>query len=190
MKVALYFGSFNPIHIGHLIIAKHVLNTCNVDKVWFVVSPQNPLKESSSLLAEQNRYYLTSLATENDPQFKVSNIEFGLPRPSYTMDTLAYLTEKHPKYDFTVLMGSDSYQNLPKWKNYEQLLERYKIIVFERPNHPVYELHTNATLLKDAPLLEISATMIRRLIKDKKSIKYLVPDQVIEEINKAGYYKV
>jgi nicotinate-nucleotide adenylyltransferase len=189
MKIGLYFGSFNPIHIGHLIIANHVLHHCDVSQIWFVVSPQNPLKETSSLLNEKSRFFLTQLAIEQQPQFKVSNIEFGLPRPSFTIDTMTHLSEKYPQHDFSIIMGGDSFQNIPKWKNHELLLQRHKIIVYNRPG---FNLDSSLSLnieIVNAPLLDISSTYIRQAIKDKKSIKYLVLDEVIEEINKSGYYK-
>ncbi len=189
MKIGLYFGSFNPIHIGHLIIANHVLYNCAIDKVWFVVSPHNPLKESSSLLHEQQRLHLVRLATEKEPKFKASNIEFSLPRPSYTIDTLTYISEKYPQHTFELIMGSDSFMNIKKWKNYEQLLKQYAIIIYNRPGFAIDTTLSNNITVADAPLLDISATHIRTLLKEKKSIRYLVCDEVLEEIKAAGYYK-
>src|ERR1700761_684466 len=135
MKIALYFGSFNPIHIGHCIIASYVADNTDVEQVWFVVSPQNPLKISASLLNEYHRLHLVKLAVENDPRLKVSDIEFSLPRPSYTIDTLTYLSEKYPQHAFSVIMGSDSFQNIAKWKNAEQLVRQYDLIVYNRPGY-------------------------------------------------------
>lgn len=189
MKIGLYFGSFNPIHHGHLIIAKHILEHTDLQQVWFVVSPQNPLKPSNGLLNEYHRLHLVNLAIEGEPDFKASDIEFRLPKPSYTIDTLTYLQERYPSHEFTVLMGSDSYENLPKWKNFEQLLKNYHIVVYERPGHPVQSpISQQVTILK-APLLEISATHIRQSVKNNKSIRFLVPDAVKEEIERNGYYK-
>jgi nicotinate-nucleotide adenylyltransferase len=189
MKIGLYFGSFNPIHVGHLIIANHVLNFAKLEKIWFVVSPHNPLKETSSLLNEKHRYHLVQLAIDNEPKFKASNIEFSLPRPSYTIDTLTYLTEKYPQHTFEIIMGGDSFQNIKKWKNYEQILSNNNIIIFNRPGFEIDKtLSKNITVL-DAPLLDISSTFIRTLIKEKKSIRYLVVDEVIHEIKSSGYYK-
>jgi nicotinate-nucleotide adenylyltransferase len=189
MKIGLYFGSFNPIHHGHLIIAKHILEHTSLQQVWFVVSPQNPLKPSNGLLNEYHRLHLVNLAIEGEPDFKASDIEFRLPKPSYTIDTLTYLQEKYPTHEFTVLMGSDSFENLPKWKNHEQLLKNYNIVVYERPGHPVHPpIPQQVTILK-APLLEISATHIRQSIKNNKSIRFLVPDSVKQEIERNGYYK-
>ncbi len=190
MNIGLYFGSFNPIHTGHLIIANHVLEHTDLDKVWFVVSPHNPLKESHTLLNEYDRLHLAELAISNNPKFRVSNVEFHLPKPSYTIDTLAYLSEKFPLEKFTVIMGSDSYQNLPRWKNYTKILEYYKIVIFERPGFLVDKntLPLNVSVLK-APLLEISSTHIRNQIKEQKSIRYLVPDTVVECIAENRYYQ-
>lgn len=129
MHIGLYFGSFNPLHTGHLIIANHVLNNSTVDKVWFVLSPHNPLKESHSLLNEYDRLHLAELAIKDNPKFRASNVEFSLPRPSYTIDTLTYLKERFPLEQFTVIMGGDSFQNIHRWKNYEQLIAQYEIIV-------------------------------------------------------------
>lgn len=189
MKIGLYFGSFNPIHHGHLIIASHVLNENLVDKVWFVVSPHNPLKETSSLLNENSRLHLVRVAIEHEPKFKASNVEFSLPRPSFTIDTMTYLSEKYPDYEFSIIMGGDSIQNIKKWKNYEQLLDQYKIIVYNRPGYTIEMKLSENIHAVNAPLLEISSTHIRNLIKQKKSIRYLVPKDVQDEIEKSGYYR-
>lgn len=189
MNVALYFGSFNPVHTGHCIIAGHVADHTDADQVWFVVSPQNPLKPSAGLLNEYHRLHLVKLAVENDPRLKVSDIEFGLPRPSYTIDTLTYLAEKYPQHTFSVIMGSDSFQNISKWKNAEQLVRQYDLIVYNRPGHTASnDLNARLTVL-DAPLLDISSTFIRETVRAKKSIRYLVPDAVREEIERNGYYR-
>lgn len=190
MKIGLYFGSFNPIHNGHLIIAQHVLNETDLKQVWFVVSPQNPFKQQKTLLNEYDRLHLVNLAIQKSTSFKAIDIEFSLPKPSYTINTLAYLQEKYPQHQFSIIMGSDSLQNLDKWKNAETIVQHYPIYVYTRPgfagNQPmVKQLHT----LK-APLLEISATHIRELIQEGKSIRFLVPDMVLEEIEETGYYKL
>jgi len=189
MKIGLYFGSFNPIHHGHLIIANHILNEEWVERVWFIVSPQNPFKESASLLNENHRYHLVNLAIEGDIRMKASDIEFTLPRPSYTAITLAHLTEKYPQHEFAIIMGGDSFQNIHRWKNASYILENYEILVYNRPDFDIFVDSTSKVKVLEAPLLEISATHIRRLIKERKSVKYLLPDNVIEEIEKGGYYR-
>lgn len=191
MQVGLYFGSFNPIHHGHLIIANYLLENTDLDQVWFVVSPQNPLKPSGSLLNEYHRLFLVQTAIEGENRLKASDIEFKLPKPSYTVDTLTYLQEKYPSYKFSIIMGSDSFQNLSKWKNYGWLLQHYPIYVYKRPEHESLPVFPEAKKLRvlDAPLLPISATHIRKNVKEGRSIRYLVPDAVREEIERNGYYK-
>jgi nicotinate-nucleotide adenylyltransferase len=189
MKIGLYFGSFNPVHNGHLIIANHILNQTTLEQVWFIVSPQNPFKPTASLLNEYDRLHLLKLATEDDIRMKISDIEFSLPRPSYTSVTLTHLQEKYPAHTFSIIMGSDSFQNLHKWKNYEAITKYYSIYVYLRPDFPVTN-HVNAELtIVEAPLLQLSATQIRDLIQKGKSIRYMVPDKVREEIEKGNYYK-
>jgi len=189
MKVGLFFGSFNPIHIGHLIIANHILNETDLRKIWFVVSPHNPLKPSSSLLNEYDRFHLVQKAVEENIKMRASDIEFSLPKPSYTVHTLAYLQEKYPAYSFSMIMGSDSFQNLNKWKNFETIIGNYPIIIFKRPGFEI-ENKLNAQIkIMQAPLLEISATHIRELIREEKSIKYLVPEKVEEEIIANRFFK-
>jgi nicotinate-nucleotide adenylyltransferase len=189
MKVGLFFGSFNPIHIGHLIIANHILNETDLRKIWFVVSPQNPHKVSINLLNEYDRFHLVQKAIEENTNMRASDIEFSLPQPSYTVHTLAYLHEKYPAYLFNIIMGSDSFQNLNKWKNFETIVANYPIIVFKRPGFEVKNtLNANLQVMQ-APLLEISATHIRELIQSGKSIKYLVPEQVEEEIIANRFFK-
>lgn len=189
MKVGLYFGSFNPIHVGHLLIASHVADSGLVDKVWFVVSPQNPLKHSSTLLNEYDRLHLVNLAIEEDDRFKASDVEFKLPKPSYTIDTLIHLKEKYPQHTFSVILGGDSYQNLSKWKNYQILLNDYQLIVYNRPNAEVNNNEKSNIHILDAPLLEISSTEIRKSIQQKRSIRYMLPENVRIEIERNGYYK-
>ena len=189
MNIGLYFGSFNPIHNGHLIIANYILQNTDLDKVWFVVTPHNPHKQTNSLLQENNRLHLVRLAIEGEPNLKASNIEFSLPKPNYTIDTLTYLQEKYDKYQFTVIMGSDSYTNIKNWKNYEAILANYKVLIYERPEfilNPT-QLHNNSTIIK-APLLAIASTQIRKMVKLKQSIRYWVPTEVQEEIRACNYY--
>ena len=190
MRIGLYFGSFNPIHHGHLIVASFVQEHAGLDQLWFVVSPQNPLKPSSSLLNEYHRLYLLQLAIEGESRFRASDIEFRLPRPSYTIDTLTYLSEKYPDHQFVVVMGSDSFLHLAKWKNYGQILEHYPIVIYNRPGEgELPDYGKGDVRILQAPLLEISATQIRNNLKAGKSIRYLVPDNVREEIERNGYYR-
>lgn len=189
MTVGLYFGSFNPIHTGHLIIANHVLNETSLQKIWFVVSPQNPFKPSATLLNEYDRLHLVQKAVEGDDRLKAVDIEFNLPKPSYTVETLAYLKEKYPAHTFYVIMGSDSFQNLPKWKNAEVIAANYPVIVYERPQFEVSNILNADIQVMKAPLLEISATYIRNLIRAGKSIKYLVPSIIEEELSANIFYK-
>jgi len=190
MEIGLYFGSFNPIHHGHLIIASHILYNSDLDQLWFVVSPQNPLKQSAGLLNEYHRLYLVQLSVEEEKNMRAIDIEFKLPKPSYTIDTLTYLGEKYPDHSFSVIMGSDSFQNISRWKNYEQILKNYRIYIYPRSGSSEIETYPNGriTVVK-APILEISATQVRNNIKEGKSIRFLVPDKVREEIEKNGYYK-
>ena len=189
MRIGLYFGSFNPIHSGHLIIANHILNETVLEKIWFIVSPQNPFKTNSSLLNEYDRLHLLKLATEDDSRIKVSDIEFALPKPSYTSVTLSHLQERYPEHEFSIIMGSDSFQNLHKWKNFEFIIKNYAIYVYERAGFNV-DNHIKARLtIVEAPLLQISATQIRHLLHEGKSIRYMVPEKVREEIEKGHYYK-
>jgi nicotinate-nucleotide adenylyltransferase len=190
MKIGLYFGSFNPVHNGHLIIANYVGNYTDLDRVWFVVSPQNPFKEKGSLIHENRRKHMIDLSIEGEKKLRTSNIEFKLPIPSYTIDTLTYLSDKHSGDDFSIIMGSDSFQNIKNWKNSAVLMKNYCIIIYERPGFKIDPtiLKSNQVLL-DAPLLDISSTRIREMIRGKKSIRYLVPDIVKEEIESQQYYK-
>ncbi len=189
MKIGLYFGSFNPVHVGHLIIANHFLNETDLEKIWFIVSPHNPLKNEKGLLNEFHRLQLVRLATEEDNRIKVSDIEFSLPKPSYTVNTLAYLAEKNPEHVFCIIMGSDSFQNIDKWKNYEVILKNYPIYVYPRPGFEIRNPMNTDLKIVSAPLLEISATLVRNNIRSGKSVRYLLPDKVLEEIEKGGYYK-
>jgi len=188
MNIGLYFGSFNPIHHGHLIIALHTVQNTNLDQIWFVVSPQNPLKPAAGLLNEYHRLHLVRLSIEGLDQLKTSDIEFHLPRPSYTIDTLTYLDEKYPGHKFSVVMGSDSFRNLPKWKNSEQILKNYNLLIYLRPAYPMPEVLPPRVNVITAPLLEISATLIRQNLKLHKSIRYFVPDAVADEIHRNNYY--
>lgn len=189
MHIGLYFGSFNPIHTGHLIIANHVIEHSDVDKIWFVVSPHNPLKEAHSLLNEYDRLHLVELAIKDDKRFRASNVEFHLPKPSFTIDTLTYLKERFPLESFTVILGSDSFQNIHRWKNFEQLVAQHSFLVYERPGFEIKNTHNAKLQILKAPLLEISSTYIRTQIKEQKSIRYLTPDAVAAYILENKYYR-
>ena len=189
MNIGLYFGSFNPIHIGHLIIANHVLNETPIKKIWFIVSPQNPFKESKTLLNEFDRLHLVRLATQEDNRIKCSDIEFNLPKPSYTSNTLTFLSEKYPEHQFSLIMGSDSYQNLDKWKNYKTIIDNYPLYVYKREGHETKTTFDKKALILNAPIIQISASQIREHIRSAKSIRYLVPEIVREEIESRKFYK-
>jgi nicotinate-nucleotide adenylyltransferase len=189
MNIGLFFGSFNPIHIGHLIIANHVLNETKIDKIWLIVSPQNPFKESGTLLNEFDRLHLVRLAIQDDNRMKCSDIEFGLPKPSYTSNTLAFLSEKYPEHSFSIIMGSDSFQNLPQWMNAESIISNYPIFIYKREGHEVVQNSLKTPYILDAPIIQISASQIRKNIQQGKSIRYLVPESVREEIETRKFYK-
>jgi nicotinate-nucleotide adenylyltransferase len=189
MKTGLYFGSFNPVHTGHLIIADFAANHTDLNQVWLVVSPQNPFKPAAGLLNEYQRLELVKLAIEGNNKLKASDIEFKLPKPSYTIDTLTYLEEKYPKKKFVILMGSDGFSNLNKWKNIDILIDKYEFYIYPRPGFEIKNTLDAKIKPLNTPLLDISATQIRNNIKNGKSIKYLVPDSVAEEIERTGYYK-
>ncbi|HEY9489409.1 MAG TPA: nicotinate (nicotinamide) nucleotide adenylyltransferase [Chryseosolibacter sp.] len=189
MKIGLFFGSFNPIHIGHLIIANIMAETTDLQKVWMVVSPQNPLKPSKGLLHEFDRYDMVRAAVYDHYKIEASDVEFHLPKPSFTIHTLLYLSEKHPDKEFKVIMGEDNLVNFVKWKSHDRILEDYGLYVYPRPDAQPSELksHPNVKMV-DAPLLDISATFIRRCIRKGQSIRYLVPDIVEEMIRTKGFY--
>ena len=180
MKIGLFFGSFNPIHTGHLIIANSILENQNLDEVWFVVSPHSPFKNKASLAPDYDRLHLVNIAIEDNPRLRSSNIEFSLPKPSYTSDTLIFLREKYPNHSFSLIMGSDNIKSFHKWKNAEFLAKEYPIIVYQRPDADVdipdlegIQIQTNK-----GPLLTISASFIRAEIKADRSIRYMVPEPV------------
>ena len=189
-KIGLFFGSFNPIHLGHMIIANIMAENADLNKVWFVVSPQNPFKPSKGLLHEFDRYDMVKAAIADHYKLEVSDVEFNLPKPSYTIHTLAYLTEKFPGRDFKVIIGEDNLENFAKWKNHEQILDQFGLYVYPRPHVTNSELkrHSNVKMI-EAPLLDISATYIRNCIKNNKSIRYLVPEPVEQMIRLKHFYK-
>ena len=191
MKIGLLFGSFNPIHIGHLIIANYMANHTALDKVWLVVSPQNPLKKYGDLINTYDRLEMAKLATENASNLAVSDVELKLPQPSYTIDTLAFLREKHPEHEFALIMGSDNLVTLHKWKNYRLILRDYQIFVYPRPGYENAELasHPSVTITM-TPQMELSATFIRKSIVEKKNVQFFVPDPVLKFIESKSLYRV
>lgn len=192
MKVGLYFGTFNPIHVGHLAIANHMAEHSDLDKIWMVITPHNPFKKKSSLLDNHHRYQMVQRALEEYPKINASTIEFDLPQPNYTVNTLAYLQEKYPEHEFCLIMGEDNLKSFHKWKNYEVILENHEIYVYPRiskgvietqfDNHP--KIHKVA-----APIMEISSTAIRNGIKEKKNIRPLLPAEVFKYLDEMSFYK-
>jgi len=192
MKIGLYFGTFNPIHVGHLTIANHMAEYSDLDQVWFVVTPHSPFKKKSSLLDNHHRYQMVDRAVENYPKLRASDIEFKLPQPNYTINTLTYLEEKFPDYEFALIMGEDNLKSFHKWKNYELILERHHIYVYPRisdgnietrfDNHPkIHEV--------DAPIMELSSTFIRKAIKEGKNIRPMLPEHVWSYLDEMNFYK-
>ncbi|MDX2250096.1 MAG: nicotinate (nicotinamide) nucleotide adenylyltransferase [Bacteroidia bacterium] len=190
MNIGLFFGSFNPIHHGHLILAQTALNQTDLDYVWFVVSPQNPLKKKNNLLSEYDRLKMVELSVAGNIRLLASNVEFSLPKPSYTIDTLTHLADKYRSYKFSLIMGQDNLQFLHKWKNHEAILKYYRIFVYPRVGEIAsqYDRHPNIHWF-EAPLLNISATYIRQIIQEGKSVRYMVPDPVWEYIESSGIYR-
>jgi len=204
MKVGLYFGTFNPIHIGHLIISNYMADYTDLDEVWLVVSPQNPLKKKKSLLEDYHRLAIVRVAIEDNDNLRESDIEFKMPRPSYTADTLAYLKEKHPKNEFHLIMGEDNLRTFHKWKNFEYILENHKLYVYPRvltvqeeqeiaqigylPSNDLQN-HKNVIFCEDAPVMKVSSSFIRQAIKDNKDVRYLLTDTVYQYIDRMNFYK-
>lgn len=190
MKIGLFFGSFNPIHIGHLIIANTFLENSDLDQIWFVVSPQNPLKRKQSLAPEYDRLYMVERAISDNFKMKACDIEFNMPKPSYTIDTLVRLQELYPQNKFALIIGEDNLVSFQKWKNYRQILDHFCLYVYPRPACEPGELKNHLHVRwVEAPFLDISATFIRSLIKNNKSVKYLLPEEVEGYIRKQDLYK-
>lgn len=192
MKIGLYFGSFNPIHIGHLIIANHMVEHSDLDKIWFVVTPHNPHKKKTTLLEDNHRLSMVDIALEDYPKVKSSKIEFDLPQPSYTVNTLAHISEKYPKDDFCLIMGEDNLKSFHKWKNYDTILENHHIYVYPRISKGSVETQfdNHKKIHKvDAPIVEISSTMIRKGIKEQQNIRPLVSQNVWQYIDEMNFYK-
>ncbi|WP_379968047.1 nicotinate (nicotinamide) nucleotide adenylyltransferase [Epilithonimonas sp. UC225_85] len=199
-KIGLFFGSFNPVHIGHLILGNYILENSDMEQLWFVVSPQNPFKDKKSLLKDHNRLDMVQLAIKNYPKMRASNVEFSLPVPSYTIDTLTYLNEKFPDFSFSLIMGEDNLGSLHKWKNYELLIEKYQIIIYPRisdedKKDPVSESFRLAILQHEnihqinAPIIELSATEIRNMIKEGKNVRPMLPPEVFDYLDGSSFYK-
>ncbi len=193
MNIGLYFGTFNPIHIGHLAIANHLVEYSDLDEVWLVVTPRSPFKKKATLLADNHRYQLVQIATEEYPKLKPSNIEFNLPQPNYTVNTLVHISEKHPEYNFSLIMGEDNLASFHKWKNYEAILENHAIYVYPRVVKDAafksqFENHSKIHKV-DAPIMEISSTFIRNAIANRKNIRSLLPCNVWQYIDEMNFYK-
>jgi len=190
LKTGLFFGSFNPIHTGHLIIANHFAQNEGLDQVWFVVSPQNPFKDTSDLLDQEHRLKMVQIAIEGNAALSVSDIEFQLPSPSYTIDTLRKFEEVYPDNTLVLIMGADTAETLPKWKNYEKLVSNYEILVYPRPNYRLDArlLPPGIKLIHDVPVIDISATYTRTAIKAGKNCRYLLPDKVYRYIIEKELY--
>lgn len=192
MKIGLYFGSFNPIHIGHLVIANHMAEYSDLNQVWFVVTPHNPFKKKSSLLDDYQRLEMVYRATKDYTKLKPSDIEFNLPQPNYTINTLAYLQEKHLNYEFSLIMGEDNLKSFHKWKNYQLILENHDIYVYPRVSEKKVETqfdgHKKIHHI-DAPIMELSSTFIRKAIKAGKNVKPMLPEFVWEYLDEMNFYK-
>ena len=192
MKIGLYFGSFNPIHIGHLVIANHLAEHSNLDQIWFVVTPHNPFKKKSSLLDNHQRLEMVYLATKDYPKLKQSDIEFNLPQPNYTINTLVHLQEKHQNHEFSLIMGEDNLKSFHKWKNYELILENHHIYVYPRISkgniETQFDNHKKIHHI-DAPIMELSSTFIRNAIKSGKNIQPMLPQHVWEYLDEMNFYK-
>ncbi|WP_428740975.1 nicotinate (nicotinamide) nucleotide adenylyltransferase [Tenacibaculum sp.] len=191
-NIGLYFGTFNPIHIGHLIIANHMVENSDLDEIWMVVTPHNPFKKKNSLLENHHRLEMVYLATQEYEKIQPSDIEFKLPQPNYTINTLAHISEKYPDYNFSLIMGEDNLKSFHKWKNYEAILEDYHVYVYPRVSEGIVENQfSNHKKIHriDAPIVEISSTMIRKAIKEGKNCKPLLSQQVWKYIDEMNFYK-
>ena len=188
-NIGLYFGSFNPIHIGHLAIANYIVEFTDLKQIWFVISPHNPFKKKESLLSDKMRYYMVNIAIEDDNRFKACSIEFSLPKPSYTINTLTYLKEKYPTITFSLIMGSDNLKSIHKWKNYEEIIKNYSIYVYPRPQEEISTWKKGDIHLLNAPLMDISASFIRKSIKSGHDIRYFLSNKVFRYIDEMNLYK-
>ena len=188
--IGLFFGSFNPVHTGHMIIAEYMADRTDMQQVWFVVSPHNPLKSRATLANDFDRLHMVQLAVDDNPKLRASNIEFSLPKPSFTIDTMAYLHEKYPDHQFSLIMGTDNLDTIHKWKNYEILLERYTIHVYKRSGTEEAKIPAQAKVqVHDVPLLMISSTFIRQSIAEGRSVRYMVPEPVYQFLDGSRLYR-
>ncbi len=190
MKIGLYFGTFNPVHIGHMAIANYMVEFTDIRQLWFVISPQNPFKEEKNLLKDYHRLEMVTRAIGDDDRFRASGIEMKLPRPSYTIDTLVYLQEANPNHEFCLIMGSDNLKHLHKWKNADEILKNYSILVYPRPGDPIITeaLHPHIRVV-NAPLMEISASFIRQAIAENKNICHFVPPAAYRYLQEMNFYR-
>lgn len=189
-KIGLFFGSFNPIHVGHLLIANYMVEFTELDKLWFVVTPHNPLKTKNTLLHDRQRLEMVRLAIENNYKYSVSDIEFNLEKPSYTVKTLAYLSEKYPQHQFYLIIGSDNLQTFYKWKNYESILGNYKLLVYPRPGYDGGNFKDHPSVIfTEAPVVEISSTFIRDAVKAGKNVEFFMPEASFKYMSEMHFYK-
>ena len=189
MNIGLFFGSFNPIHLGHKLIASYIVDYTYLDKVCFVVSPQNPFKIKKSLLDENHRLQIIQSEIEDNNKLDVSDIEFSMPHPSYTIDTLVRMQENHPKNKYVLIMGSDNLNNFHKWKNYERIIEDYEIFVYQRPGDKKLKNYPNVTIIENVPYIEISSSFIRKAIKQGKDVSYFMPEKAWKYMDEMNFYK-
>ncbi len=190
MNIGLYFGTFNPVHKGHLDIANYIVEYTDIEQLWFIISPLNPFKKKAALLPDNYRYELVNLAIKNYNKLKTSNIEFNLPQPSYTINTLYYLKEKHPEHNFVIIMGSDNLSSFHKWKNYEEILDDYEIYVYPRSSSDGGKIKNSEKVkFVNAPLIEISSSFIRKSIKQGRDIRKFLPDNVYKYISEMHFYE-
>lgn len=199
MRIGLFFGTFNPIHVGHLIIANHMIQNTNLDQVWLVLTPQNPLKQKSSLLADFHRLMLVREAIDDNLKLKASDVEFKLKKPNYTIHTLTHLLEQYPQHEFSLIMGEDNLRNLQKWYNYMQILENHKLYVYPRAltdsekesqlKTSDFHSHNNVIFCADVPMMNISSTYIRNAIKQRKDVSYLLTEPVKKYVEEMNFYK-
>jgi nicotinate-nucleotide adenylyltransferase len=200
-RVGLFFGTFNPVHVGHMIIANHMAQYTPLDEVWLVVTPHNPHKDKSGLLADHHRLALVRIAVEDNPRLRASDVEFHLPQPSYTVHTLAHLSEVYPQVEFALIMGEDNLRSLHKWKNYELILERHKTYVYPRalteqerdllkPHRmPAFTAHHPNLVRVEAPVMKLSASFVRQAIADKKDVRYLLTEPVYRYLDEMNFYR-